>query len=68
MLINHIYKNIFKYTLINIISYMKSLINYVSEKLVINKNYKNAYTYFPKTFDELRKVIEDKYNKLGPGT
>ena len=47
---------------------MKSLIKYVSEKLVINKNYKNAYTYFPKTFDELRKIIEDKYNKLGPGT
>ena len=22
----------------------------------------------PKTFDELRKIIEDRYKKLGPGT
>jgi surface protein len=46
---------------------MKSLINYISEKLVINKNY-NPYTYVPKSFDELRKIILNRYNKLGPGS
>ena len=40
----------------------------VDEKLVINKDYKNAYTCAPKTFNELRKIIEDRYNNLGPGT
>ena len=40
----------------------------VDEKLVINKNYKSPYTCAPKSFEELRKVIEDRYNKLGPGT
>ena len=40
----------------------------VDEKLVINKNYKNLYTCVPKTFDELRKIINDRYDKLGPGT
>ena len=40
----------------------------VDEKLVINKNYKNAYTCVPKSSDELRKIIEDRYDKLGPGT
>ena len=40
----------------------------VDEKLVINKNYKNPYTCVPKTFDELRKIINDRYDKLGPGT
>ena len=46
---------------------MKSLTNYINEKLIVNKNYK-PYTYVPKSFDELRKIIEDRYNKLGPGT
>ena len=42
----------------------------VDEKLVINKDYKDAhaYTCTPKSFEELRKIIEDRYNKLGPGT
>ena len=42
----------------------------VYEKLVINKDYKDAhaYTCAPKTFEELRKIIEDRYDKLGPGT
>ena len=40
----------------------------VYEKLVVNKNYKNPYTCVPKTFDELRKIINDRYDKLGPGT
>ena len=46
---------------------MKSLTNYINEKLIVNKNYKTD-TYVPKSFDELRKIIEDRYNKLGPGT
>ena len=40
----------------------------VDEKLVINKDYKSPYTCAPTSFDELRKIIEDRYNKLGPGT
>ena len=47
---------------------MKSLTNYIQEKLIINKNYNNPYTYSPKSFKELRKIIEDRYDKLGPGT
>ena len=46
---------------------MKSLTNYINEKLIVNKNY-NQYTYAPKSFYELRKIIEDRYEKLGPGT
>ena len=46
---------------------MKSLPNYINEKLIVNKNYK-PYTYAPKSFDELRKIIKDRYDKLGPGT
>ena len=45
-----------------------SLNEYLNEKLIINKNFKNAYTYAPKSFKELRQIIEDKYNELGPGT
>ena len=42
----------------------------VDEKLVINKDYKygNVYMCAPKTFEELRKIIEDRYKKFGPGT
>ena len=47
---------------------MKSLHNYILEKLVINKDYKSPYTCAPKTFKELRKIIEDRYKKLGAGT
>ena len=46
---------------------MKSLTNYINEKLIVNKNYK-PYTYAPKSFDELRKIIDDRYKKLGAGT
>ena len=46
---------------------MKSLNQYIQEKLIVNKNYK-PYTYALKSFDELRKIIEDRYDKLGPGT
>ena len=48
---------------------MKTLTKYLNEKLIINKDYKDEqYTCAPKTFKELRKIIEDRYNKLGPGT
>ena len=46
---------------------MKSLTNYINEKLIVNKNYK-PYTYAPKSFDELRKIIEQRYEEKGPGT
>ena len=46
---------------------MKSLNQYIQEKLIINKNYRDN-TIVVKTFDELRKIIEDRYDKLGAGT
>ena len=46
---------------------MKTLNQYIKEKLIINKDY-NQYTYAPKSFDELRNIIEDRYDKLGAGT
>ena len=47
---------------------MKTLVNYIQERLVINKDYKIPYTCAPKSFEELRKIIKDRYNKLGAGT
>ena len=57
---------------------MTSLTNYITEKLItnqrfdekliINKNYNDPYTCAPKSFKELRKIIKDRYDKLGPGT
>ena len=46
---------------------MKSLNQYIKEKLIINKDY-NDKMIVVKSFDELRKIIEDRYKKLGPGT
>ena len=46
---------------------MKSLNQYIQEKLIINKDYHEAMIVV-KSFDELRKIIEDRYDKLGPGT
>ena len=46
---------------------MKTLNQYIQEKLIINKDYQDAMTVV-KSFDELRKIIEDRYEKLGPGT
>ena len=46
---------------------MKQLNQYIKEKLIINKDYRDAKTVSPKSFDELRKIIEDRYKKLGPG-
>ena len=47
---------------------MKSLNQYIQEKLIVNKDYSDGKIYRPKSFDELRKIIEDRYKKLGPGT
>ena len=46
---------------------MKKLNQYIKEKLIINKNYRDNKIVV-KSFDELRKIIVDRYNKLGPGT
>ena len=46
---------------------MKTLNQYMQEKLIINKNYSDN-TIIVKSFDELRKIIKDRYDKLGPGT
>ena len=46
---------------------MKPLNKYIQEKLIINKDYNDGKIYHPKSFDELRKIIEDRYDKLGPG-
>ena len=47
---------------------MKTINQYIKEKLIINKDYRDAKTVSPKSFDELRKIIEDRYKKLGAGT
>ena len=47
---------------------MKTLNQYIQEKLIINKDYSDGKMYHPKSFDELRKIIEDIYDKLGAGT
>ena len=51
---------------------MKNLNQYIKEKLIINKDYKD-YRYHDNmivvnSFDELRNIIEDRYDKLGAGT
>ena len=46
---------------------MKPLNQYIQEKLIINKDYRDGKIVV-KSFDELRKIIEDRYDKLGPGT
>ena len=48
-------------------SNMKQLSTYVQEKLIINKDYREVKIVV-KSFDELRKIIEDRYKKLGSGT
>ena len=48
--------------------YMKPLNQYLAEKLIINKDYVDVNIVTPESFDELRKIIEDRYKKLGPGT
>ena len=46
---------------------MKTLNQYIKEKLVINKDYRDNMIVI-KSFDELRKIIKDRYKKLGAGT
>ena len=46
---------------------MKTLNQYIQEKLIINKDYRDN-TIVVKSVDELRNIIEDRYDKLGPGT
>ena len=46
---------------------MKTLNQYIKEKLIVNKDY-NDVEIVVKSFDELRNIIEDRYDKLGPGT
>ena len=46
---------------------MKQLSKYLAEKLIINKDYRDN-TIVVKSFVELRKIINDRYDKLGPGT
>ena len=46
---------------------MKKLNQYIKEKLIINKDYRDN-TIVVKSFDELRNIIVDRYIKLGPGT
>ena len=46
---------------------MKTLNQYIQEKLIINKDYRDNKIVV-KSFDELQKIIVDRYYKLGPGT
>ena len=46
---------------------MKSLNQYIQEKLIVNKDYRDA-SISPKSFDDLRKIIVDRYDELGSGT
>lgn len=47
---------------------MKPLNKYIEEKLIVNKNYKNIYSYKPNTWNKLRGIIIDRFKELGPGT
>ena len=44
---------------------MKTLQNYITEKILINKNSKLAYNYYPKTKDELKDIIKQKIESEG---
>ena len=44
---------------------MKSLANYIQEKLVIKKSKKVDYKYFPQTWDELQNIIEQRIEQEG---
>ena len=48
---------------------MKSLSNYISEKLIINKNFKNQnHLYVPNNKIDLINILIKIYKKEGPGT
>ena len=44
---------------------MKTLQNYITEKILINKNSKLAYNYYPKTKDELKDIIYQRIKSDG---
>ena len=44
---------------------MKSLQNYITEKILINKNSKLAYNYHPETKDELKDIIDQRIESEG---
>ena len=44
---------------------MKSLTNYIQEKLIIKKNKRIDYKYFPETKGELRDIIEQRIKEEG---
>ena len=44
---------------------MKTLQNYITEKILINKNSKIPYNYHPKTKDELKNIIKQKIESEG---
>ena len=44
---------------------MKTLQNYITEKILINKNSKIVYNYHPKTKDELEDIIKQKIKSEG---
>ena len=44
---------------------MKTLQNYITEKILINKNSKIEYIYHPKTKDELKKIIKLRIESYG---
>ena len=44
---------------------MKTLQNYITEKILINKNSKIGYIYHPNTKDELTKIIKQKIESEG---
>ena len=46
---------------------MKPSNQHILEYLIINKDYCDA-SISPKSYNELRKIIEDRYKKFGPGT
>ena len=46
---------------------MKNLKQYIEEKLIVNKNY-DPFKYHPKTWNELREIVEERFEELGPGT
>jgi len=49
---------------------MKNLKQYIQEKLIVSKDYTYQYVhkYHPKSWDELREIIIDRYEQQGPGT
>ena len=44
---------------------MKSIKQHILERLVLSKNKKSPYTLFPKTKEELEKIINSEINKNG---